>query len=105
MTDGQPQSAIAEVTQEARAHCQNIGAGALEAVESLRAEPEKNPMLGRRARSAVGSMQLYTTRLEGTDARPTLTVTYVYDAPPPEPGLVRIALVSPVRFAGGGTGR
>ncbi|WP_409471588.1 hypothetical protein [Streptomyces sp. HC307] len=29
---------------------------------------------------------------------------YVYDAPPPEPGLIRIALVSPVRFAGGGTG-
>ncbi|MGW0837391.1 hypothetical protein [Streptomyces prunicolor] len=48
-------------------------------------------------------MKIYTTRIEGTGFRPTLTVTYVYDAPPPEPGLIRIALVSPVRFAGGGT--
>jgi hypothetical protein len=48
-------------------------------------------------------MTLYTTRLEGTDTRPPLTITYVYDAPPPEPGLIRIALVSPVRFAGGDT--
>ncbi|GHA85929.1 hypothetical protein GCM10010330_45310 [Streptomyces tendae] len=28
----------------------------------------------------------------------------VYDTPPPEPGLIRVALVSPVHFAGGGTG-
>jgi hypothetical protein len=40
---------------------------------------------------------------EGTDVRPALTVTYVFDAPPPEPGLIRIALVSPVRLAVGGT--
>ncbi|MET9969268.1 hypothetical protein ABZZ80_25885 [Streptomyces sp. NPDC006356] len=46
-------------------------------------------------------MKLCTTRVEGTDTRPALTVTYVYDAPPPEPGLSRIALVSPARFAGG----
>ncbi|MBX9397093.1 hypothetical protein K4749_26725 [Streptomyces sp. TRM72054] len=46
-------------------------------------------------------MKIYTTRLEGTDTRPALTVTYVFDAPPPEPGLIRIALVSPARFAGG----
>ncbi|MFI6008468.1 hypothetical protein ACIBAG_06515 [Streptomyces sp. NPDC051243] len=102
MTDEHHQ-VIAEITQEARARCQAIGSGALEAVEALCAEPEKNPTLGRRARSAVGDMKLYTTRLEGTDARPALTVTYVYDAPPPDPGLIRIALVSPVRFAGGGT--
>ena len=49
-------------------------------------------------------MKLYTTRIEGTATRPALTVTYVYDAPPPEPGLVRVALVSPVHFAGGDTG-
>ncbi|CAL9488574.1 hypothetical protein [Streptomyces sp. enrichment culture] len=103
MTDGQQQN-IAEITHEARARCLRIGTGAVEAVESLCAELEKNPTLGRRARSAVGSMQLYTTRIEGTDVRPSLTVTYVYDAPPPEPGLIRIALVSPVRFAGGDTG-
>lgn len=103
MTDGQ-QQVIAEITQEARARCQALGGGALEAVDGLRAELEKNPTLGRRARSAVGGMKIYTTRLEGTDTRPALTVTYVYDAPPPEPGLIRIALVSPVRLAGGGTG-
>lgn len=103
MTDEQ-QQVIAEITHEALDRCQAIGAGALEAVEALRAELEKNPALGRRARSAVGDMKLYTTRLEGTDTRPALTVTYVYDAPPPEPGLIRIALVSPVRFAGGDAG-
>ena len=81
-----------------------IGSDALEGVEALRAELEKHPTLGRRARSAVGDMKIYTTRLEGTNARPGLTVTYVYDAPPPEPGLIRIALVSPVRLAGGGPG-
>jgi hypothetical protein len=102
VTEG-PQQITAEITQEARARCQAIGGGALEAVDALRAELEKNSMLGRRARSAVAGMKIYTTRLEGTDLRPALTVTYVYDAPPPEPGLVRIALVSPVRFAGGGT--
>jgi hypothetical protein len=102
VSDGQ-RPVIAEITQEARARCQALGGGALEAVEGLRAELEKNPTLGRRARSAGGGMKLYTTRLEGVDARPPLTVTYVYDAPPPEPGLIRIALVSPVRFAGGGT--
>ncbi|MBZ9640094.1 hypothetical protein [Streptomyces sp. PSKA30] len=102
MTDEQ-QQVIAEITQEARARCQVIGSGALDAVEALRAELEKNPTLGRRARSAIGDMKLYTTRLEATDTRPALTVTYVYDALPPEPGLIRIALVSPVRFAGGGT--
>ncbi len=100
MTDEQHQ-VIAEITQEARARCQAIGAGALEAVEALRAELEKTPALGRRARSTVGDMKIYTTRLEGTDTRPALTVTYVYDAPPPGPGLIRIALASPVRFAGG----
>lgn len=100
MTDEQ-QQVIAEITQEARARCQAIGGGALEAVDGLRAELEKNPALGRRARSAVEGMKIYTTRLEGTDTRPALTVTYVFDAPPPEPGLIRIALVSPARFAGG----
>lgn len=100
MTDG-PLQVIAEITQEARTRCQAIGAGALEAVEGLRAELEKNPTLGRRARSAVGGMKIYTTRLEGNDGRSAITVTYVYDAPPPDPGLIRIALVSPVRFAGG----
>lgn len=30
-------------------------------------------------------MKIYTTRLEGTGVRPALTVTYVYDAPPPNP--------------------
>ncbi|WP_112470987.1 hypothetical protein [Streptomyces triticisoli] len=103
MTESQ-QSVIAEITNEARVRCQAIDEGALEAVEALRAELEKNPTLGRPARSAIGDMRLYTTRLEATDKCPALTVTYVYDAPPPEPGLVRIALVSPVRFAGGGTG-
>ncbi|MBH5134484.1 hypothetical protein I3J14_30880 [Streptomyces sp. HB-N217] len=103
MTDGQDRT-IAEITQEARARCLRIGGGAVEAVESLCAELEKSPTLGRRARSAVGGMKLYTTRIEGTAAHPALTVTYVYDAPPPEPGLVRVALVSPVHFAGGDTG-
>ncbi|MFB7599881.1 hypothetical protein [Streptomyces sp. NPDC056160] len=70
----------------------------------MRAELEKSPALGRPAGSAADGMRLYTTRLEATDTRPALTVTYVYDAPPPEPGLIRIALVSPVRFAGGGAG-
>ncbi|WP_416961761.1 hypothetical protein [Streptomyces sp. Agncl-13] len=102
MNDDQ-QPTIAEITREAHARCLAIGDGALEAVETLRAELEKNPALGRRAQSAVGGMKIYTTRIEGTGLRPTLTVTYVYDAPPPEPGLIRIALVSPVRFAGGGT--
>lgn len=102
MTDGQEQT-VAEITQEARARCLRIGAGAVEAVESLCAELEKNPTLGRRARSAVGGMKLYTTRIEGTDARPPLSVTYAYDAPPPESGPIRVALVSPVRFAGGDT--
>ncbi|MBT2420616.1 hypothetical protein J7F01_22650 [Streptomyces sp. ISL-22] len=101
MTEEQ-QPVVAEITQEARARCQAIGAGALDTVEALRAELEKDPTLGRQARGAVGGMKLYTTRLEGTDTRPALTVTHVYDAPPPEPGLIRIALVSPVRFAGGG---
>jgi hypothetical protein len=73
-----------------------------EAVETLRAELEKNPALGRRAQSAAGGM-VYTTCIEGTGLRPTLTVTYVHDAAPPEPGLIRIALVSPVRFTGGDT--
>ncbi|MCT9076968.1 hypothetical protein [Streptomyces fulvoviolaceus] len=100
MSDDQ-QPAVAEITREAHARCLAIGGGALKAVEALRAELEKNPTLGRQAQSAVGGMKIYTTRLEGTDVRPTLTVTYVYDAPPPEPGLIRIALVSPVRFAGG----
>ncbi|MFF3913008.1 hypothetical protein ACFYZB_05870 [Streptomyces sp. NPDC001852] len=50
-------------------------------------------------------MKLCTTRLEATQTRPALTVTSVHDAPPPEPGLIRIALVSPVRFAGGGAER
>jgi hypothetical protein len=103
VSDARPQ-AVAEITHDALARCQAIGGGALEAVELLRAELEKNPELGRRAGSAVGGMKIYTTRLEGTDAHPTLTVTYVYDAPPPEPGLIRIALVSPVRLAGGGIG-
>ncbi|MDF3141210.1 MULTISPECIES: hypothetical protein [unclassified Streptomyces] len=49
MTD-RPHQVIAEITQEARARCHAIGAGALEAVEALRAELEKNPTLGRRAR-------------------------------------------------------
>ncbi|MFG2552246.1 hypothetical protein [Streptomyces sp. NPDC048581] len=97
------QPTIAEITHEAHARCLTIGGGALEAVEALRAELEKSPTLGRRAQSAVGGMKIYTTRLEGTAVRPTLTVTYVYDAPPPEPGLIRIALVSPVRIAGGGS--
>jgi hypothetical protein len=97
------QPVVAEITSEAYARCLAIGRGTLEAVETLRAELEKNPALGRRAQSAVGAMKIYTTRLEGTDVRPALTVTYVYDAPPPEPGLIRIALVSPVRFSGGGT--
>lgn len=95
-----PQSAVAEITREAHARCLSIGGGALDAVEALRAELEKNPSLGRRAQSAVGGLKIYTTRIEGTDAHPALTVTYVYDAPPPEPSLIRIALVSPVRFAG-----
>ncbi|MFG2961125.1 hypothetical protein ACGF5O_46310 [Streptomyces sp. NPDC048291] len=95
---------VAEITGEAHARCLAIGGGALQAVEALRAELEKSPELGRRAQSAVGGMKIYTTRLEGNGVRPTLTVTYVYDAPPPEPGLIRIALVSPVRFAGGDTG-
>ncbi|GAA4078482.1 hypothetical protein GCM10022233_67270 [Streptomyces shaanxiensis] len=47
----------------ARARCRAIGSGALDAVEALRAELEKNPMLGRPARSAVGDMKIYTTRL------------------------------------------
>ncbi|MGW0995482.1 hypothetical protein [Streptomyces sp. NPDC002520] len=98
------QPVIAEITHEALARCQAIGHGALEAVEALRAELEKTPLLGRQARGAVGGMKLYTTRVEATDTRPALTVTYVYDAPPPEPGLIRVALVSPVRFAGGGAG-
>ncbi|MGY0067893.1 hypothetical protein ACWZEH_13900 [Streptomyces sp. QTS137] len=102
MTENQ-QSVIAEITHEARLRCQAIGEGALGAVEALCSELEKTPTLGRPARS-VGDMVLYTTRLETTDARPALTVTYVYDAPPPEPGLIRIALVTPVRFAGGGAG-
>ncbi len=92
---------VAEITSEARSRCEAIGGGALEAVEALRAELEKSPELGRRATSAAGRMKLYTTRLEGNAERSALTVTYVYDAPPPEPGIVRIALVSPVRFAGG----
>ncbi|MER5937665.1 hypothetical protein ABT121_10140 [Streptomyces sp. NPDC001928] len=100
MSNG-PQQVIAEITQEARTRCEAIGAGVLEVVETLRAELEKNPTLGRRAHSAVGEMKIYTTRLEGSDSRPAITVTYVYDAPPPEPGLIRIALVSPVRLAGG----
>ncbi|MFD3499863.1 hypothetical protein ACFWWT_17580 [Streptomyces sp. NPDC058676] len=100
MSEGQ-QPTVAEITSEARARCLTIGCGALEAVEALRAELEKNSTLGRRAQGAAGGMKIYTTRLEGTNVRPTLTVTYVYDAPPPEPGLIRIALVSPVRFAGG----
>jgi hypothetical protein len=99
---GNQQPVIAEITHEALSRCRAVGHGALEAVEALRAELEKNPALGRQARGAVGGMKLYTTRLEATDTRPALTVTYVYDAPPPEPGLIRIALVSPVRFAGGG---
>ncbi|MFF3877482.1 hypothetical protein [Streptomyces sp. NPDC001978] len=99
---GDQQPVVAEITSEARNRCPAIGGGALEAVESLCAELEKTPTLGRRALSAVGDMKLYTTRREATDTRPALTVTYVYDAPPPEPGLIRIALVSPVRFAGGG---
>lgn len=103
MTDEQ-QQVVAEITQEARIRCEAIGGGVLEAVEELRAELEKAPTLGRRARSASGGIKIYTTRLEGTDTRPALTVTYVYDAPPPEPGLIRIALVSPVRFAGGDSG-
>jgi hypothetical protein len=98
------QPVIAEITHEARLRCEAIGEGALEAVDALCAELEKTPTLGRQARSAVGGMKLYTTRVEGTATRPALTVTYVYDAPPPEPGLIRIALVSPIRFAGGGTG-
>ncbi|MGI5456555.1 hypothetical protein ACQEWB_26005 [Streptomyces sp. CA-249302] len=97
------QPTVAEITREAQTRCLAIGSGALEAVEALRAELEKNPTLGRRAQSAVGGMKIYTTRLEATYIRPALTVTYVYDAPPPEPGLIRIALVSPVRFAGGGS--
>jgi hypothetical protein len=76
----------------------------LEAVETLRAELEKNPELGRRAGSAAGGMKIYTTRIERHGHAPALTVTYVYDAPPPEPGLIRIALVSPVRCAGGDAG-
>ncbi|WP_089100075.1 hypothetical protein [Streptomyces hyaluromycini] len=103
MSDDQSPT-IAEITGEAHARCLAIGGGALEAVEALRAEPEKNPELGRRAHSPVGGMKIYTTRLEGTGDRPALTVTYVYDAPPPEPGLIRIALVSPVRFTGGDAG-
>ncbi|MGX1476325.1 UNVERIFIED_CONTAM: hypothetical protein RKD50_005133 [Streptomyces canus] len=102
MSDHQ-QPVVAEITREAHARCLAIGRGTLEAVEALRAELEKSPTLGRRAQSAVGTMKVYTTRLEGMDQRPALTVTYVYDAPPPEPGLIRIALVSPVRLAGGGT--
>ncbi|MEU6574158.1 hypothetical protein [Streptomyces sp. NPDC046805] len=102
MTEEQ-QPVVAEITREAYDRCLAIGGGALEAVEALRAELEKSPTLGRRARSAVGGMKIYTTRLEATNTRPALTVTYVYDAPPPEPGLIRIALVSPVRLAGGGT--
>lgn len=98
MTDASP-PAVAEITHEARSRCEAIGAGALEAVEVLRAELEKNPALGRQARSAIGGMKLYTTRIEGTDSRPPLTVTYVYDAPPPEPGIVRIALVTPALFS------
>ncbi|MDX3752419.1 hypothetical protein [Streptomyces sp. AK08-02] len=103
MTDEQRQI-VAEITQEARTRCEAIGEGVLAAVEELCAELEKAPTLGRRARSASSDIQIYTTRLEGTATRPALTVTYVYDAPPPEPGLIRIALVSPVRFAGGSTG-
>ncbi|MFF4039452.1 hypothetical protein [Streptomyces sp. NPDC001816] len=97
------QQVVAEITHEARTRCLAIGGGALEAVETLRADLEKSPTLGRRARNAVSDMKIYTTRIEATDTSPALTVTYVYDAPPPEPGLIRIALVSPVRFAGGGT--
>lgn len=95
------QPVIAEITHEARDRCLAVGGGSLEAVEALRAELKKYPTLGRRAASAVGDMKIYTTRLEGTDSRPPLTVTYVCDAPPPEPGLIRVALVSPVRFADG----
>ena len=40
MTDGQDRT-IAEITQEARARCLRMGAGAVEAVESLCAELEK----------------------------------------------------------------
>ncbi len=103
MTDEQ-QQIVADITREARTRCEAIGEGALAAVEELCAELEKTPTLGRRARSASSDIQIYTARLEGTGTRPALTVTYVYDAPPPEPGLIRIALVSPVRFAGGDTG-
>ncbi|MEV5534340.1 hypothetical protein [Streptomyces prunicolor] len=102
MNDDQ-QPTVAEITHEAHARCLAICDGALEPVETLRAELEKNPALGRRAQSAAGGMKVYTTRIEGTGLRPTLTVTYVYDAAPPEPGLIRIALVSPVRFTGGDT--
>jgi hypothetical protein len=43
------QPTVAEITREAHARCLAIGGGALEAVETLRAELEKNPALGRRA--------------------------------------------------------
>ncbi|GAA2336813.1 hypothetical protein OKJ48_41335 [Streptomyces kunmingensis] len=92
---------VADITSEARIRCAAIGQGAAEVVENLRAELEKSPTLGRQVHSAMGELKLYTTRLEGAASRPALTVTYVYDAPPPEPGLIRIALVSPARFAGG----
>jgi hypothetical protein len=64
------QPVVAEVTREAHARCLAIGRGTLEAVEALRAELEKNPTLGRRAQSAVGTMKVYTTRLEGMDSAP-----------------------------------
>ena len=96
--------AAAETPRGARPRRPARGGGARGAVEPRGAEWEKTPPLGRRAQSASGGMKIYTTRLEASDTRPALTVTYVYDVPPPEPGLIRIALVSPVRFAGGGAG-
>lgn len=99
MNEGQPR-VVAELTRDAEHRCRQIGGGALSAVRDLCAELEKNPRLGRRAGSVNGPMDIYTTRLEATGARPALTVSYVYDAPPPEPGLIRIALVSPAVISG-----
>ncbi|MEV7022031.1 hypothetical protein [Kitasatospora sp. NPDC093558] len=95
---GASHGAIAAVTDRAAQRAKELGVA--EALETLRAELEHRPRLGRHIRTITESgqqVELYSTRIEGDPAagRPAVNVVHAYAPAPPWPPTVRIANVVP----------
>lgn len=97
-THDQDRPVVAVVTDRAAQRAKNMGA--TDALETLRAELEHRPRLGRLIRTVTEGgqqVELYSTRIEGDPAagRPAVNVVHAYAPAPPWPPTVRIAAVVP----------